>query len=90
MQIGGRGKVRVSLMGSGTILREVLAAAQLLEKDYGVPADVFSVTSFSELRRNALDVERWNMLHPPRRRVPIMCGNASANATGRSSRRRTT
>jgi pyruvate dehydrogenase E1 component len=64
LQIGGRGKVRVSLMGSGTILREVLAAAQLLEKDYGVPADVFSVTSFNQLRRNALDVERWNMLHP--------------------------
>jgi pyruvate dehydrogenase E1 component len=64
LQIGGRGKVRVSLMGSGTILREVLAAAQLLERDYGVPADVFSVTSFNQLRRNALDVERWNMLHP--------------------------
>jgi pyruvate dehydrogenase E1 component len=42
----------------------VLAAAQILEKDYGVPADVFSVTSFSELRRNALSIERWNMLHP--------------------------
>jgi pyruvate dehydrogenase E1 component len=51
LQIGGRGKVRVTLFGSGTILREVLAAAQLLEKDYGVPADVFSVTSFSELRK---------------------------------------
>jgi pyruvate dehydrogenase E1 component len=64
LQIGGRGKVRVSLLGSGTILREVLAAAQILERDYGVPADVFSVTSFNQLRRNALEVERWNMLHP--------------------------
>jgi pyruvate dehydrogenase E1 component len=64
LQIGGRGKVRVSLMGSGTILREVLAAAEILEKDYGVPADVFSVTSFNQLRRNALEIERWNMLHP--------------------------
>ncbi|HEU4531035.1 MAG TPA: pyruvate dehydrogenase (acetyl-transferring), homodimeric type [Steroidobacteraceae bacterium] len=64
LQIGGRGKVRVNLMGSGTILREVLAAASILEKDYGVPADVFSVTSFNELRRNALDTERWNTLHP--------------------------
>ena len=54
LQIGGRGKVRVTLFGSGTILREVLAAAELLEKNYGVPADVYSVTSFSELRRNAL------------------------------------
>src|SRR5262249_44552073 len=49
LQIGGRGKVRVRLLGSGTILRECLSAAQILEKDYGVPADVFSVTSFSEL-----------------------------------------
>jgi pyruvate dehydrogenase E1 component len=64
LQTGGRGKVRVTLFGSGTILREVLAAAQILEKDYGVPADVFSVTSFSELRKDALAVERWNMLHP--------------------------
>jgi pyruvate dehydrogenase E1 component len=64
LQGGGRGKVRVNLFGSGTILREVLAAAATLEQDYGVPADVFSVTSFSELRREALDVERWNMLHP--------------------------
>jgi len=64
LQIGGRGKVRVTLFGSGTILREVLAAAELLEKDYGVPADVYSVTSFSELRKNAQAIERWNMLHP--------------------------
>jgi pyruvate dehydrogenase E1 component len=42
----------------------VLAAAELLERDYGVPADVYSVTSFSELRKNALEVERWNLLHP--------------------------
>jgi pyruvate dehydrogenase E1 component len=63
-QIGGRGKVRVNLFGAGTILREVLAAAEILEKDYGVPADVFSCPSFSELRREALDVERNNLLHP--------------------------
>jgi pyruvate dehydrogenase E1 component len=70
---GGRGKVRVNLFGSGTILREVIAAAELLEKEYGVPADVFSVTSFSELRREALDAERWNMLHPgQQRRVPYV------------------
>jgi pyruvate dehydrogenase E1 component len=64
LQSGGKGKVRVNLMGSGTILREVIKAAEILEKDYGVPADVFSATSFSELRREALDVERRNMLHP--------------------------
>jgi pyruvate dehydrogenase E1 component len=64
LQSGGKGKVRVNLMGSGTILREVIKAAEILEKDYGVPADVFSCPSFSELRREALDVERSNMLHP--------------------------
>jgi pyruvate dehydrogenase E1 component len=61
---GGKGKVRANLLGSGTILREVLKAAGVLEKEFGVPVDVFSVTSFSELRREALDVERWNLLHP--------------------------
>jgi pyruvate dehydrogenase E1 component len=55
---------RVQLMGSGTILREVLAAADLLESDFGVGADVWSATSFTELRRNGLAAERYNMLHP--------------------------
>jgi pyruvate dehydrogenase E1 component len=64
LHIGGRGKVRANLLGSGAILREVLAAAEILEQEFGVPADVFSVTSFAELRREALDVERWNLLHP--------------------------
>jgi pyruvate dehydrogenase E1 component len=55
---------RVQLLGSGTILNEVLAAAELLESDFEVAADVWSVTSFTELRRDGIDVERWNMLHP--------------------------
>ncbi len=55
---------RVQLLGSGTILREVIAAAELLESEHGVAADVWSVTSFTELRRDGLEVERWNMLHP--------------------------
>jgi pyruvate dehydrogenase E1 component len=54
---------RVQLMGSGTILREVEAAAELL-REYGVTADVWSATSFNELRRDGLDAERWNLLHP--------------------------
>ena len=64
LKSGGKGKVRVQLLGSGTILREVLAAAELLEERFDIPADVWSVTSFSELRRDALDVERWNARHP--------------------------
>ena len=62
---GGKGKgPRVQLLGSGTILREVLAAAELLKNDWGVTADVWSVTSFNELRRDGIEAERWNMLHP--------------------------
>jgi pyruvate dehydrogenase E1 component len=57
-------KPLVQLLGSGTILREVIAAAELLEKDFGVAADVWSVTSFNELRRDGIDCERWNTLHP--------------------------
>jgi pyruvate dehydrogenase E1 component len=59
-----KAKNKVQLLGSGTILREVIAAAELLEKDFGVASDVFSVTSFNELRREGVDCERWNMLHP--------------------------
>jgi pyruvate dehydrogenase E1 component len=59
-----KNKLRVQLMGSGTILREVETAAELLEKDWGVSADVWSATSFTELRRDGLAAERWNMLHP--------------------------
>ena len=64
LRTGGKGKVRSTLLGSGTILREVLAAADLLEKQFKIPVDVYSITSFSELRREALDCERWNLLHP--------------------------
>jgi len=55
---------KVQLLGSGTILREVIAAAELLKKDFGIASDVWSVTSFTELRREGIDCERWNMLHP--------------------------
>jgi pyruvate dehydrogenase E1 component len=63
-------KARVQLLGSGTILREVLAAADALEQDFGVAADVWSATSFNQLRREGLDAERWSLLHPesPRRK----------------------
>ena len=70
LQVGGQGKIRAQLLGSGTILREVIAAAALLENDFDIPTDVWSVTSFNELRRDGLAVERWNQLHPdetPRR-----------------------
>jgi len=71
---------RVQLLGSGTILREVLAAAELLEQDWNVAADVWSVTSFTELRREGMEVDRWNRLHPdakPRQTHVERCLDAS-------------
>ncbi|MGB8885891.1 MAG: pyruvate dehydrogenase (acetyl-transferring), homodimeric type [Candidatus Korobacteraceae bacterium] len=58
------GKATVQLFGSGSILNEALRAQQILAEKYGVPADVWSVTSYNELRRDALAIERWNRLHP--------------------------
>ncbi|MBT7407456.1 MAG: pyruvate dehydrogenase (acetyl-transferring), homodimeric type, partial [Nitrosomonadales bacterium] len=55
---------KVQLMGSGVILREVIEAAHILEKDFNVSSTIFSVTSFTEVRRDALEVQRWNMLNP--------------------------
>jgi pyruvate dehydrogenase E1 component len=66
-----KNKLRVQLLGSGTILREVLAAAEMLESEWGVAADVWSATSFTELRRDGLACERWNLLHPESKpRIP--------------------
>jgi len=59
-----KAKLRVQLLGSGTILREVMAGAELLEKDFGIASDIWSCPSFNELRREGLDAERANMLNP--------------------------
>jgi pyruvate dehydrogenase E1 component len=59
-----KGELRVQLLGSGTILREAIAAAELLDKDFGVTADIWSCPSFTELRRDGYDAERWNRLNP--------------------------
>ncbi len=60
----GTAVARVRLVGSGTILREVIAAAALLAQDWGIEAETWSATSFAELARDAREVERWNRLHP--------------------------
>ena len=57
-------KTRVQLLGSGVILRESIAAKELLEQDWGIAADVWSCPSFTELARDGYDTERWNLLHP--------------------------
>ena len=64
---------RVQLMGSGAILREVIAAAELLERDFSIGGDVWSATSLTELRRDGLAAERWNLLHPEQdTRIPYV------------------
>jgi pyruvate dehydrogenase E1 component len=74
---------KVQLMGSGAILREVIAAADLLRDDWGVPADIWSVTSFTELAREAHDVDRWNLLHPTETpRVPYVKKKISERGEG--------
>ncbi|WP_019624984.1 pyruvate dehydrogenase (acetyl-transferring), homodimeric type [Thioalkalivibrio sp. ALJT] len=64
LQAGGRKKKKVRLLGSGTILREAIAAAELLDQDFGVAAEVWSATSFNELARDGRDAERHARLHP--------------------------
>ena len=61
---GGEGQLRVQLLGSGTIFREVIAAAELLKRDWGVEADIWGCPSFNELARDGQDAARWNLLHP--------------------------
>jgi pyruvate dehydrogenase E1 component len=60
--------IKLQLMGSGAILREIISAAEILEEEYGIAVDIWSVTSFNELRREALSVERWNNLNPEKNR----------------------
>jgi pyruvate dehydrogenase E1 component len=68
-----KGEKKVQLFGSGTILREVIEAAELLKKDWKVSADVWSITSYNELAREAVDCERWNMLNPCKKaRIPYV------------------
>jgi pyruvate dehydrogenase E1 component len=77
-----KAKLRAQLLGSGAILPEVIKAQAMLEKTYNVGADVWSVTSYNELSREAHDVERWNMLHPTETpRVPYVA-QCLADASG--------
>ena len=64
LKSAGGGRLRVKLMGSGTIFNEVIAAADLLANDFDVASDIFSATSFNQLRRDGMEVARWNLLHP--------------------------
>jgi pyruvate dehydrogenase E1 component len=77
-----KGGPRVRLLGSGAILREVEAAAAMLAQDFGVSSEIWSVTSFTELRRDGLDADRWSMLHPEQPRRLSYVEQALAKGTG--------
>jgi pyruvate dehydrogenase E1 component len=77
-----KGKAAVQLFGSGPILNEVLRAQNMLAEKYGIQADVWSVTSYNELRRDALSVERWNRLHPAEPEKTPYIVNALKGAKG--------
>ena len=85
-----RGTRRVQLFGSGPILNEALRAQQILAEKYGVAADVWSVTSYNELRRDALAMERWNRLHPAEPSAKPYIVEALKARRVRSSQRPTT
>jgi pyruvate dehydrogenase E1 component len=74
LEEGAKKTPRVNLLGSGTILRESMAAKELLAKEWGVSANVWSCPSFNELARDGQDCERWNLLHPTAKkpRVPFV------------------
>ncbi len=61
-------KTKIQLLGSGTILREMLSAAEMLQDEYQIDSEVWSVTSFSELRKNGMETERYNLLHPDKKK----------------------
>jgi pyruvate dehydrogenase complex dehydrogenase (E1) component len=81
-----KAKATVQLLGSGSILNEAIKAQQILGEKYGVAADVWSVTSYNELRREALKTERWNMLHPADPAKDSL-RSAGAGRNGRPDRR---
>lgn len=81
LEEGAKKTPRVNLLGSGSILRESIAARQLLEDDWGVAANVWSCPSFNELARDGQDCERWNLLHPTEEaRVPFVTRQLGAHA----------
>ena len=69
-------KNKIQLLGSGTILREMMEAAEILQNEYQVDSEVWSVTSFNELRRDGLETERYNLLNPGEEKKSLTLKNA--------------
>ena len=79
---GAKGKQRVQLLGSGTILRESIAAQALLQDDWGISADVWSCPSFNELTREGQDADRCNLLHPTKKARTSFVEQQLSTSTG--------
>ena len=70
---GENGRLKVQLLASGSMVNEIIEASKLLKSDWGIDSDIWSVTSFSELHREAEDKKRWNTLHPDEKDKPSLC-----------------
>jgi len=77
-----KGKIKVQLLGSGTILREMISAAEILSKEYDIDSDVWSVTSFNELRKDGMAIERKNLLNPTQKPDKSFVENCLGNREG--------
>ena len=69
----GYKKTKIQLLGSGTILREMMAAAEVLQDEYQIDSEIWSVTSFNELRKDGMEVERYNLLNPDKEQKSFIC-----------------
>ena len=81
-QIKKNKKTKIQLLGSGTILREMMQAADILDKDFQIDCDVWSVTSFNELRKDGMEVERFNLLNPNEKPKKTYVENCLKDAEG--------
>ena len=81
-QISKNKKTKIQLLGSGTILREMMQAADILDKDFEIDCDVWSVTSFNELRKDGMEVERYNLLNPNEKPKKTYVENCLKDAEG--------
>jgi len=66
-------KTKIQFLGSGTILREMIKGAEILQNEYQIDSEVWSVTSFNELRKDGMEVERYNLLNPDKEQKKILC-----------------
>ena len=82
LKTGKNGKLKVQLLASGSMVNEVIEASKLLKSDWNIDSDIWSVTSFSELHREAEDKKRWNTLHPDKKDETSFVGSSLKSING--------